>query len=121
MSSFVRLWLSMFLNRLCYLLLILAVAGSAYLPHSLTTWFLSVNLLTLLIYGVDKLAACKSWRRIPEATLLLFGVVGGWPGAIVGQQLFRHKTHKQPFRTYFYISVVVNVLVVVAVYQMVIR
>jgi uncharacterized membrane protein YsdA (DUF1294 family) len=111
----------MFLNRFCYLLLILAGTGSAYLPHSLATWFLSVNLLTLLIYDVDKLAACKSWRRIPEATLLLFGVLGGWPGAIAGQRLFRHKTQKQPFRTYFYISVVVNVLVVVAVYQMVIR
>jgi uncharacterized membrane protein YsdA (DUF1294 family) len=111
----------MTLNRFCYLLLVLAAASSVYLPHSLATWFICVNLLTLLIYGVDKLAACKSWRRVPEATLLLFGVVGGWPGAIAGQRLFRHKTQKQPFRTYFYISVVANILVAVAVYQMVIR
>ncbi|HEX4501929.1 MAG TPA: DUF1294 domain-containing protein [Scandinavium sp.] len=111
----------MYLNRLCYLLLILAAAGSVYLPHPLATWFISANLLTLLIYGVDKLAACKSWRRIPETTLLLFGVVGGWPAAILGQQLFHHKKQKQPFRTYFYTSVVANVLVVVAAYQMVIR
>jgi uncharacterized membrane protein YsdA (DUF1294 family) len=46
-------------------------------------------------------------------TLLVFGIVGGWVGAPVAQQLFRHKTQKQPFRTWFMLSVVLNVLVVV--------
>jgi len=73
--------------------------------------------LTLVIYGADKLAARKAWRRVPESTLLLFGVVGGWPGAILGQQLFRHKTQKQPFRTYFMITVVVNVVVLLAAWR----
>ena len=41
-------------------------------------------------------------RRIPEVTLLVFGVVGGWPGAIMCQQIFRHKTQKQPFKTWFF-------------------
>lgn len=57
-------------------------------------------------------------RRVPEATLLVFGVTGGWPGAIAGQQLFRHKTQKQPFRTYFFISVVVSIAVMGAVYSL---
>lgn len=60
----------------------------------------------------------KSWRRVPEFTLLMFGVVGGWPGAIAGQQLFRHKTQKQPFKTYFIISVLLSISVMVAVYQL---
>jgi uncharacterized membrane protein YsdA (DUF1294 family) len=49
--------------------------------------------------------------------LLLFGVVGGWGGAIAAQQLFRHKTQKQPFKTYFIISVIVNVSVIGAAYH----
>jgi uncharacterized membrane protein YsdA (DUF1294 family) len=54
------------------------------------------------------MAARRAWRRVPEATLLAFGVLGGWAGAIAGQQLFRHKTQKQPFRTRFIISTIVS-------------
>ncbi|EIC2380558.1 DUF1294 domain-containing protein, partial [Salmonella enterica subsp. enterica serovar Newport] len=60
----------------------------------------------------------KTWRRVPESTLLVFGVVGGWPGAIVGQQLFRHKTQKQPLKTYFIVSVIVSIVVTVAIYRL---
>ncbi|MGP3500962.1 DUF1294 domain-containing protein, partial [Salmonella enterica subsp. enterica serovar Dublin] len=79
---------------------------------------LLANVLTLAIYGIDKTAARKTLRRVPESTLLVFGVVGGWPGAIVGQQLFRHKTQKQPFKTYFIVSVIVSIVVTVAIYRL---
>lgn len=79
-------------------------------------WLLLVNVLTVVVYGGDKMAARKAWRRVPEFTLLMFGLVGGWPGAIVGQQLFRHKTQKQPFKTYFIVSVILNISVLIAVY-----
>lgn len=100
---------------LCYFLLALSAAGSALLPHPLAMWFLLASALTFLIYGADKLAARKAWRRVPELTLLVCGFVGGWPGAIFGQQLFRHKTQKQPFKTYFMVSVVLNVAVLMLV------
>ncbi|ADO50069.1 DUF1294 domain-containing protein [[Enterobacter] lignolyticus] len=105
------------LNRFCYFLLGLSALGSAFLPHPLVMWFLLTNALTLAVYGADKLAARKTWRRVPESTLLIFGLVGGWPGAILGQQVFRHKTQKQPFRTYFFISVMMNVVVLVGLYR----
>lgn len=98
---------------LCYFLLALAAAGSALLPHPLAMWFLLASALTFVIYGADKMAARKAWRRVPESTLLVCGVVGGWPGAIFGQQLFRHKTQKHPFKTYFRVSVILNVGVLV--------
>jgi len=101
-------------KRFSYLLLALAAIGSACLPHAFVMWFLIINLLTLALYGVDKRAASKARHRIPEFTLLLFGFVGGWIGAIFGQQLFRHKTQKQPFKTYFAITVVLNLMIVVA-------
>ncbi|EIU6137383.1 DUF1294 domain-containing protein [Salmonella enterica] len=108
----------MYLNRFCYLLLIFAAVGSIFTSHPVAMWFLFANVLTLAIYGIDKTAARKTWRRVPESTLLVFGVVGGWPGAIVGQQLFRHKTQKQPFKTYFIVSVIVSILVTVAIYRL---
>lgn len=108
----------MYLNRFCYLILISAAVGSIFTSHPVVMWFLLANALTLVIYGIDKTAARKTWRRVPESTLLVFGVVGGWPGAIVGQQLFRHKTQKQPFKTYFIISVLVSILVTVAIYRL---
>lgn len=101
---------SMNLNRFCYLLMALVAMGSLSMPHPWAIWFITINVLTLLIYGLDKRAARTAGRRIPESTLLIFGLVGGWPGAIAGQQLFRHKTQKQPFKTYFIVSVVVSVL-----------
>lgn len=108
----------MYLNRFCYLILISTAVGSIFTSHPVMMWFLLANVLTLVIYGIDKTAARKTWRRVPESTLLVFGVVGGWPGAIVGQQLFRHKTQKQPFKTYFIISVLVSILVTVAIYRL---
>lgn len=104
------------IERFCYLLLILAVAASLSQTDSLITWLFLVNLLTLVIYGIDKFASRKSWRRVPESTLLLLGLVGGWPGAVCGQQLFRHKTQKQPFKKYFITSVILNILIVSVLY-----
>lgn len=106
------------LNRFCYLLLIAAALESVFTPQPFVMWFLFANILTLVIYGADKLAARKAWRRVPETTLLVFGVVGGWPGAMVGQRLFRHKTQKQPFKTYFIVSVIVSIAVMVGIYQL---
>lgn len=108
---------AMTLNRFCYLLLFAAATGSLFTSNPLVMWFVLINMLTVVIYGADKMAAQKGWRRVPEITLLAFGVTGGWPGAILGQQLFRHKTQKQPFKTYFMLSVVVSIAAMAAVYH----
>ncbi|MEL4869360.1 DUF1294 domain-containing protein [Pantoea agglomerans] len=107
----------MTLNRFCYLLLILAAVGSILTSYPVVMWLLLINVLTMVMYGADKMAARKGMRRVPEATLLVFGVTGGWPGALLGQQLFRHKTQKQPFKTYFCISVIISIAVMAAAYH----
>ena len=107
----------MTLNRFCFVLLIVAAIGSFFSSYPFAMWFLLINMLTIAIYGVDKIAARKGMRRIPEVTLLTFGAVGGWPGAILGQQIFRHKTQKQPFKTRFYVSVVLSILATGALYH----
>lgn len=106
------------INRFCYLSLLLTAAASIAAPYPVATWLLAINVMTLVFYRLDKRAAQRERRRFPEATLLLFGLVGGWPGAICGQRIFRHKTQKQPFRTYFYFSVLLNVGGLVALYHL---
>lgn len=103
------------ISQFCYCLLILAIIASTLFFHSLLAWLLLINSLTFSLYGADKMAARKGWQRVPEMTLLLFGVIGGWVGGLIAQQLFRHKTQKQPFKTWFMCSVVLNVMVVTGV------
>lgn len=74
--------------------------------------YLVMSGVAFLLYRADKIAAEKGNRRTPESTLHLVALLGGWPGALVAQQVLRHKTIKQPFRRIFWLTVVVNVAVV---------
>ena len=58
----------------------------------------AMNLLAFILYGVDKLKAKKGAWRIPEATLLLVAALGGSLGALLGMELFRHKTKHWQFK-----------------------
>lgn len=87
-----------------------AVVGDA-LPW-LVGGAVAVNVLTAAVYSADKSAARRGGRRVPERVLLLLGLLGGWPGAIVAQQLLRHKTSKRSFQLAFWATVAVDVLVV---------
>lgn len=60
------------------------------------------------MYRADKLAALRGERRIPEVDLHAIALLGGWPGALVAQRVFRHKTTKQPFRAIFWGTVTAN-------------
>src|SRR3954454_9085302 len=74
-----------------------------------------MSLATFLVYGFDKRQAVNGGRRVSERTLHLMAFLGGWPGALIGQQQFRHKTQKVAFRIVFWIVVVVHVAIVSAV------
>ena len=56
-----------------------------------------VNLAAFALMGVDKLRAKRGAWRIPERTLFLPAILGGSPGAILGMQMFRHKTRHRQF------------------------
>ncbi len=53
-------------------------------------------------YGLDKRRAVRDGRRIPERVLQASALLGGWPGAFLAQQVFRHKTLKASFRLVFW-------------------
>ena len=69
-----------------------------------------LSLVTLVAYGADKSAARKGTWRTPERTLHVLSLAGGWPGALLGQHWFRHKTKKASFQLIFRMTVVLNVV-----------
>ena len=60
------------------------------------------NLAAFAAMGWDKSCARRGERRIPERTLLTLALAGGGLGAALAQQVFRHKTRKQPFASVLY-------------------
>merc|ERR1712196_254677 len=50
-------------------------------------------------------------RRIPERTLILCSLAGAWPMELLAMNKYRHKTVKQPFRTYFFAAAAANVVI----------
>ena len=59
---------------------------------ALLVWLAGVNVVTFILYGVDKSRAKKGRWRIPEKTLLLLPLLGGSAGGILGMATFLHKT-----------------------------
>ena len=59
---------------------------------------IAVNLVSFALYGLDKLKAKKGLWRIRESTLLLVAALGGSVGALLGMEVFRHKTKHWSFK-----------------------
>lgn len=74
----------------------------------IVVWYAAISAITFLTYAIDKSAARRGAWRTPERTLHFLALAGGWPGALLAQQLLRHKTAKLPFRVTFWATVIVN-------------
>ncbi len=61
-------------------------------------WYLiGINLVTFVVYGLDKVLAIKKMRRISEYSLFVLSFFGGSIGALLGMKIFHHKTKKSIF------------------------
>jgi len=67
-----------------------------------------VSLLAFLLYWSDKRKARADHWRTPENVLHAVELAGGWPGALLAQQLFRHKTRKVSFQVLFWMIVLLH-------------
>jgi uncharacterized membrane protein YsdA (DUF1294 family) len=65
----------------------------------------------LVAFAFDKRRACRGGRRVPERMLHLLSLLGGWPGALVGSRMFRHKTQKASFRRVEWLIIALHVAI----------
>lgn len=95
------------------ILLFAAVFAVAVLAWHVPLWTCAVYVIAsavcFAVYAQDKSAARAGHRRTPERTLLLLGLLCGWPGAVLAQQWLRHKSSKRAFQVAFWGTVVGNV------------
>ena len=94
--------------------LFLMALGLLFMMQEIALWvlvsYLILSLLTFVLYGIDKRNAIKERWRISEKTLQVFALLGGWPGALLAQQAFRHKTQKRPFIFVLWLAIFINVV-----------
>jgi len=98
-----------FVPILAFVGLYLVIVSSTRVELWVPAVYGALSVAAFALYAGDKRAAQRGSWRTSEAMLLLVGLLGGWPGAILAQQVLRHKTSKRSFQAVFWVSVVVNV------------
>ncbi len=93
-----------------FLVVYVGVAAVWKLPLWVAGVYLVLSAATFITYAADKSSAAnRSWRT-PESTLHGLALAGGWPGALLAQQILRHKSTKREFRQVFWSTVILNVI-----------
>ena len=68
------------------------------IQETIIYYLIIINIVTFLVYGIDKLKAKKALWRIREASLLMLAILGGSIGAWLGMKVWHHKTLHKKFR-----------------------
>ncbi|QDT38258.1 DUF1294 domain-containing protein [Stratiformator vulcanicus] len=119
----IRGWLAVaagFFITLCLLALWVDIGSSGINLWWTTRGYFALTVLMSAIafplIGWDKMLAKGGRRRVPESTLHLVELLGGWPGSLIGQQVFRHKTLKTGYRVVFGMIAAVHVAIVLFIF-----
>ena len=88
-------------------LALLVIVGRLWWP--VPCIYIVTSIAAYYAYRQDKAAAQAGTDRINEWGLIMLGLIGGWPGALIARHQFRHKTKKIAFRVSYWLSVMVNV------------
>ena len=84
-------------------------------------WLVLINLVTFLVFGLDKWKARRkvrneAVRRVPEKTLFLLSILGGSIGALLGMKVWHHKTLHKSFRFGIPLILILQVLIPAGLY-----
>ena len=91
------------------------------MPYLIAGIYSGISLISFLVYGWDKRLAVQHGEdviRVPERTLHLLGVFGGWPGSLIAQQWFRHKSKKRSFIAVLWLTIIVNCSALFSLYYL---
>lgn len=78
-------------------------------------YLLIINVIAFSLFGIDKFKAGRRLWRIPEKMLFLSAILGGSIGAILGMQIFRHKTKHKTFTIGIPTILMVQILLVIII------
>ncbi|SER17384.1 Uncharacterized membrane protein YsdA, DUF1294 family [Pseudomonas sp. NFACC02] len=90
-----------------YGVLSIGLHGGSWLPAAI---YPVMSVIAFALYGHDKRQARTQGQRTPEKRLHAAELLGGWPGALVAQQVFRHKTRKLSYQAVLWLVVLLHEL-----------
>lgn len=97
-----------------FLMLLGILVAGGFVPVYLGVAYCTLSVMAYGLYAWDKRAALKGNRRISEKNLHWLALLGGWPGALCAQQHLRHKSQKISFKIGLWLTVLINLVLLVA-------
>ena len=82
------------------------------MTNVLLYYLIVINIVTFLVYGIDKWEAKQGSWRISEATLLILAVIGGSIGALLGMKVWRHKTMHKKFKYGLPLILIIQIILI---------
>ena len=82
------------------------------MANALLYYLIVINIVTFVVYGIDKLKAKQGSWRISEATLLIFAVIGGSIGALLGMKIWHHKTMHKKFKYGLPLILIIQIILI---------
>ena len=76
----------------------MVTSGIERMTQTIVYTLTCINVVTFLVYGIDKWKAKQGSWRISEVTLLTLAIIGGSIGALLGMQVWHHKTMHKKFK-----------------------
>lgn len=75
-------------------------------------YFVIINLITFIVFALDKICAIKKKWRYKEISLLGMCFVGGAIGGFLAMHLFRHKTKKKLFVIGVQLIIIIHLVII---------
>ena len=91
-----------------FLLFVANSVREGKLPVAVLGLYLTASALAFVFYKRDKTIAINHHRKIPENTLHLWSLIGGWPGAALAEKLTHQNSRRLSFRIVYWIAIVLN-------------
>ena len=82
------------------------------IANALLYYLIVINIVTFLVYGIDKWKAKQGSWRLSEASLLILAVIGGSIGALLGMKIWHHKTMHKKFKYGLPLILIIQIILI---------
>ena len=82
------------------------------MTEALLYYLIVINVVTFLVYGIDKWKAKQGSWLLSEASLLILAVIGGSIGALLGMKIWHHKTMHKKFKYGLPLILIIQIILI---------